>query len=60
MTMKEQAIKDKAKYFINTYGVLAEKVVDDILYSQPPRTDKLFYEMIDFYLDIKNEIKKTN
>ena len=59
MTIKEQAIKDKARYFINTYGSLAEKVVDDILHSQPPRTDKSFYEMVDFYLDIKHEIKRN-
>lgn len=57
MTLKEQAIKNKAKYFIDKYGVMSLDILVDIIMSLPYPIDTKYYESINFYHDVRNEIK---
>lgn len=57
MTLKEQSIKDKTKYFIDKYGVMSIDIIIDIINAIPYPIDNKSYNSINYYHDIRVAIK---
>jgi hypothetical protein len=57
MTIKEQGIKDKSKYFIDKYGVMSIDIIVDIINALPYPINNKSYNSINFYHDIRVAIK---
>jgi hypothetical protein len=59
MTLKEQAVKEKADSLTESFGSYAIKHVEyviKLLRSIPSINDREYYDLVDFYTDIANEL----
>lgn len=59
MTLKEQAVKEKADSLTESFGNYAIMHVDyviKLLRSIPQINEREYYDLVDFYTDIRNEL----